>query len=871
MTKISSEINILLIDDSKTDRKFFTEFMGYSCSTCKTTECGTAEEGLSILIEKASIFDIVVVDQTLPGMTGLQFCQKIIDKGIDIPMVLLTGTGSEETAIKAMKMGFVDYIIKGSRAHREMLPEIIDEIIRKYRNRKELDETKKELLDSELRFKTIFDNAMDGILIADGESKTFTLANEAFCRATGYSMEELTGMGVGDIHPGEELPDIIEKFEKQAKNEIKVAEDIPVLRKDGSVFYADINSSPFTINGRTYLIGVFRDISGKKEKEQTLRKLSMAIEQSSEMVMITDPKGTIEYVNPAVTEITGYPRNELVGENSSILKSGAHPPEFYNTMWSQVAAGKVWHGTMINRKKSGELYHEEMTISPVKDDSGNITDYVAIKADITERKKIESALAEKERRLREVIETTSEGFWQIDLNAITTGVNSALCDMLGYSRDEMMGKHASFFADEENRKIIAAQTSKISTTLHRHFEISLKAKDGHNVPVVFNSTTFNDDEGNPAGGFSFVTDISEQKKNETALRKAKEEAEEATKLKDKFVALVSHDLKSPMTVIDSYLQMLKDAQDMPEQLKVFIDEAAAACDDMTLLVNEILNLSRIAAGKIKPNEVFLQTRDIIERATKNYAMMAIEKDLKIINDVPEKSRIYADERLILEVVRNLLSNAIKFSRKGGEIRAFIPDGELSTIAISDSGIGIDKERINQLFAYETKTSTRGTAGEAGTGFGLPLIRDIVEAHGGSIIVETEKEKGSTFFVRLPHLMPHILIIDDDESLRMLARKHLEGSDIALLEADRGEKALEMMDTHPLHMIMLDLYMPGMNGFEVLERIRENDKTKNTPVIIITADKNMQTIDRIFQLGADDFIVKPFNRKDIMSLVGRFAG
>ena len=253
-------------------------------------------------------------------------------------------------------------------------------IIRDITDRRRWEQVLKE---SEERFRAIFEGSKDGILLTDVESKRFITANRSICDMLRYSLDEIRRLGVADIHPGEDIPRVLESFDRQARQEFEVAMDLPVKRKDGSVFFADIKSSPVTISGRQYLIRNFRDATDRRKAEEALTRLGMAVDQAAEAIVVTDTQGKIEYVNPAFERITGHSREEAVGRSMRILKSGKHDEKFYKEMWATLSRGEVWQGRFINRKKDGTLYDEEETISPVRDASGTIVNFVAGKRDIT--------------------------------------------------------------------------------------------------------------------------------------------------------------------------------------------------------------------------------------------------------------------------------------------------------------------------------------------------------------------------------------------------------------------------------------------------------------------------------------------------------
>ncbi|MFY9327881.1 MAG: PAS domain S-box protein [Georgfuchsia sp.] len=254
---------------------------------------------------------------------------------------------------------------------------------------------------SEEQLRTIFDGVLDGILVADIETRKFLTGNAEICRMLGYGPEEIVQLGILDIHPNNELPQAIEPFEKLARGEIDTAKNIPILRRDGSMFYADIKASPIRFGGKDALLGVFRDITERKHWETRLQKLSHAIEQSPAATVITDIYGRFEYVNPKFIEVTGYTQEELVGKTPKLIKSGLTPLQVYEDLWSTIQSGRVWRGEMQNRKKNGVLFWEHQIISPMHNELGEITNYIAIKEDITERKLAEVALEEKHAMLLE--------------------------------------------------------------------------------------------------------------------------------------------------------------------------------------------------------------------------------------------------------------------------------------------------------------------------------------------------------------------------------------------------------------------------------------------------------------------------------------
>jgi len=285
-----------------------------------------------------------------------------------------------------------------------------------------------ELIRSEEKCKAIFDAATDGILLADPASRMFYEGNEAICRMLGYSREEIKNLGVNDIHPKAELARVIAKFEAQARSEINLSLDIPVLRKDGSVFHADINSAPVTFGGKTYLLGLFRDATQRRKSEEELQMLSRVVQQSPSIVIVSDTTGKIEYVNPRFLQITGYSEQEIVGDNVS--KLAGPKAEDQSAMWQTLSEGSEWHGEFLNTKKDGTTYWESASISPLRDHDGAVTHFIKVAEDITRQK-----LAEEEKhQLRNKAEVSSRLATIGEMAAgIAHEINNPLTSVIGFS------------------------------------------------------------------------------------------------------------------------------------------------------------------------------------------------------------------------------------------------------------------------------------------------------------------------------------------------------------------------------------------------------------------------------------------------------
>lgn len=358
---------------------------------------------------------------------------------------------------------------------------------------------------------------------------------------------------------------------------------------------------------------------------------------------------------------------------------------------------------------------------------------------------------------------------------------------------------------------------------------------------------------------------------ETLLKKARQEAEESNKIKDRFVALVAHDLRGPLSAIIGLAELLltDDPHTTLAQHHDAIDCIKKSADGLAELLTDILDISKLNTGKIALKKEFFDIHNVIDDVIKRLHLIANNKQLILNNQIPEGTRLYGDEKLLIQVFQNLLSNAIKFSFPGKSIEFFLQPDQPTHIAVRDSGVGIAQELIPGLLKIEEKTSTLGTKGESGTGFGLPLSAGIVAAHGGELVIESAPGCGSTFTVCIPPVRPLILVVDDQYISRQILVTHLQPLDVDIMEAGSGKEALNLMEIKTPDLALIDVFMPDMSGLELLEKMMDDPRFTEIPTIMVTADESMETRQKAIRLGAGDFTLKPIVPLDLIPRIQRF--
>jgi len=346
--------------------------------------------------------DIVISDYSMPAFDGMSALNLAMELDPSLPFIILTGATNEDTAVECIKAGATDYVIK---EHMTRLPFAVKEAIEQRKSRLRAAMKDQEFHDSEQRYRSLFENSHAVMLIIDPEKLLVVEANQAACDFYGWPKEELVGKDVGEISllEGDEL----RKDLDDGVNRRKSKQGFRHRKADGTIVDVETHSGPIVLGGRTHLFSIVHDISDRKKVESELSLKSIALEATANAIVITDRDGNIQWLNAAFQRLTGFTHAEAIGKNPRVLiKSGEHDAAFYQSLWDTIISGKVWQGEIRNRRKGGELYTEEMTITPVRDDSLVISGFIAIKNDVTERKfsreRLEASLAEKSILLQEI-------------------------------------------------------------------------------------------------------------------------------------------------------------------------------------------------------------------------------------------------------------------------------------------------------------------------------------------------------------------------------------------------------------------------------------------------------------------------------------
>jgi PAS domain S-box-containing protein len=721
----------------------------------------------------------------------------------------------------------------------------------------------------------------------------------------GFTAEELVGEPiVGSIVPASDEVErnVLGMIDDIAANPAEYEDDeTENQRKNGDRIWMAWRNTPILNDDGSLreILTIGIDITARRRAEAELRKLSRAVEQSSSSVVITDRAGCIEYANPKFTEITGYALEEAIGQNPRVLKSGVQPQEFYADLWATISSGREWHGEFCNRKKNGELYWESASISPIRDASGEIMHYVAIKDDITERRRIEQKIAEQKQMLENTIESLTHPFYVIDAEDYSIKVANSAARKLGLSGESTChalthNSPAPCDGREDPCPLVEVKKTKgpvVVEHIHSDAEGNPRYVEVHGYPIF-------DDDGNVVQMIEYSLDITERKVMELQLEDAKDAAEAANRAKSTFLANMSHELRTPMNAIIGYSEMLaEDAEDEGhDEMIPDLEKINSAGKHLLALINDILDLSKIEAGRMDLYLERFDLRHMLDEAAATVSPLIAKNDNRLVTEFADDIGVVrADLTKLRQSLFNLLSNAAKFTEGGtitlGAVRERREDGDWICLSVSDTGIGIREDKLGAVFEEFSQADDSTTRDYGGTGLGLPISRRFCRMMGGDITVASELGKGTTFTIELPAQIDAleaakaatrpqrpdsaatpvgprpILVVDDDPDSRDLLRRSLQSEGFEVVTASNGEEGLELARELKPSLITLDVLMPSMDGWSVLQEVKADPELEHIPVVMISiaGDKDLG-----YTLGAVDCLTKPVNRDRLRQLAGQYA-
>jgi PAS domain S-box-containing protein len=713
--------------------------------------------------------------------------------------------------------------------------------------------------------------------------------------------------------------------------------ELTYVRKDGSRFAAVVSVTALRDANETiigYLL-IGTDNTARKEAEAAVLKagaLQSAIFNSANFSSIaTDAKGVIQIFNVGAEQMLGYTAAEVMNKvtpadisdpQEVITRAKALSVELgtpitpgFEALVFKASRGieDIYELTYV--RKDGSRFPAVVSVTALRDAQATIIGYLLIGTDNTARRNVEQERVELDQRLRDqqfytrsLIEANIDALITTDPRGIISDANRQMEALTGCTRDELIGSpFKAYFTDTGRAEAAISRVLNDGTV--SNFELSARARDGRVTVVSFNATTFHNRERRLLGVFAAARDVTELKRFELALQVKNEELEGASRMKSEFLANMSHELRTPLNAIIGFSEVLKDGLlgQMTEQQRGFIGDIYTSGNHLLSLINDILDLSKVEAGKMSLDLEQVEVSSLFANSLSIIREKAATKRIRLETDVATNLGFtQADARKVKQIVYNLLSNAVKFTVDGGlvTLRAStvqradagrvigsqaarmlpLPASEFSEflkISVTDNGIGISPAGLEQLFKPFSQIDGGLDRKFEGTGLGLAMVKQLANLHGGTVAVESTVGEGSTFTVwlplrsdkgadvgrvraparpdELPATVRTALVVEDDFKSAELIRMQLEAEGFKVLHATTAETALTLAMQEPLALITVDIMLPHMDGWEFLSRVKQVAELRNVPVVIISivADRN-----KGFALGAAAVLQKPISRQQL---------
>jgi PAS domain S-box-containing protein len=772
-------------------------------------------------------------------------------------------------------------------------------------NLQEISQLRESLQYREKQYRELVEGALD-IIFELNESGQFVFVNEVMEGISGYAKSEILGKTYDVlVHPND-FKHVQDFYRKQLRSkETSSYLEFQMVKKDGSIVWIGQNTR-FTFAGSwvTKVSVIARDITLLKntqdqlaESEQYYRLLS---ENSTDVISLTNSQRFFTFVSQSSLEVMGYSSEELIGKpiwefihTDDLLKIKQGGESVRN------GSGHVAIEFRILHKKGYYIWVESHSKQFYKENSNELFVQSSFR-DITQRKNAEDKLAQSERLYRLLSENSRDVISLHSIDGVFEYISPSCINLHGYLPEELIGKNGSEFIHPEDALIIEKEAPKILDLMQQGAEIEpmqFRIMSKHRGEVwAENMIKPIFQKGVLTGFQSTVRDISSRKQFEVALQQAKDVAVNATKAKSQFLSMMSHEIRTPMNAVIGLTNLLIDKESRKDQLEK-LQLLKFSGENLLTIINDILDFSKIEANKVQLEFINFNLVELLEKTIKIYQPRAAEQKIKLIHNFPQDIPrfIIGDPVRLGQIITNLVGNAIKFTEKGKvELRLTkeLDDDETIRFCIEviDTGIGIPEDKLSTIFESFSQAELTTTRKYGGSGLGLSITRYLIKAMGGEIKVKSRLGLGSTFYFSLTcnkgqqlqeseskshdyvQLLQnkniHVLLVDDNTVNQLVVMEFLHDWNISTSTAYSGKEAIELITRKNYDLVLMDLQMPEMSGYEATRIIRSmsDQYYKQVPIVALTASAIGDIRARILEAGMNDFLIKPFQPNELQEII-----
>ncbi|MES2962558.1 MAG: response regulator [Bdellovibrionota bacterium] len=893
---------VVIVDDRKENILAFE--VALKPLECALVSFTSGHEALDYLSKNRTA--AILLDVQMPVMNGLEVASRLREFDAMTPILFVTAIDRNEAYVaSAYRLGAVDFIYKPTDP--EVLRAKVRFFVEMFRKTRELEEKTAQLAKTAEAEKTfILEHALDGVVATDEQNRVL-FWNEHAERMFGWSKQEALGRDMTDLIVPERLRaghrNGVKRFLQTGIAKIQNRRiEIPALRKSGEEFPMELTVSSVKTSEGFRFYSFVRDISEQKATALDLKLKSDALENSLNGFDIVDETGTLIYVNNAYVRMWGFDSKDEILGTSPV--SHCADPEIPLKIITQLKTAGQCDIEFLARRKDGSTFDVRMLAFLARDSNGREI-YPTTSIDITEQRKAQRELKDARLDFEKNVDVSPAILWITEIGGSCSYLSKQWYQFTGQTEEEALGFGWLEVAHPDDQKKMSEGFAAANERQEPYYvEYRLKTTAGAYRWCIGAGNPRYDKSGKFSGYAGTVFDIHDRKLAEDSAKAAKEEAERANELKSAFLANMSHEIRTPLGAMIGFADLLRDPGLSSTEHANYIDVLTRNGEQLSFIINDILDLSKVEAGHLTLEYVPMKPERIMADVISLLSVKAKEKGLVLESHVDPSTiaTLVSDPVRVRQVLLNLVSNSIKFTQGGKvvlrSISSIRPTGKNEVaFEVTDTGIGVPEGQTEQIFEMFVQADGSMTRRFGGTGLGLSLSRKLARALGGDVWVEKSGlNRGSTFrftvedrpenfdSTQTAHVEPEtrsivdlgekplsgmkILVVDDSPDNRQLIWRFLTKAGAVVDSAENGVEGFQAAIAGSHDLVLMDIQMPLMDGYTATHKLRESGYRK--PIIALTAHAMSEVRKKCLNVGCSDHLPKPINPKQLISAISRYV-